>query len=151
MSSPVGDLLLQTDGTALTSISFEPFHPPVWDSEPTSPVLVDAQRQLEEYFRGDRREFDLPLAPTGSVFQLKVWGALRTIPYGTTASYGQIAHELGLPRGASRAVGLANGANPIPIVVPCHRVIGSDGTLTGYGGGLERKQRLLQLEVPGLF
>jgi methylated-DNA-[protein]-cysteine S-methyltransferase len=104
-----------------------------------------AHAQLDEYFAGDRTEFDLPLHPSGTPFQLKVWDALRTIPYGEVRSYGEIAEQIGKP-GAARAVGLANGRNPISIIVPCHRVIGASGALTGYGGGLERKQALLDLE-----
>jgi methylated-DNA-[protein]-cysteine S-methyltransferase len=114
-------------------------------------VLRAARDQLAGYFEGTRTEFDLPVEPDGTEFQRRVWQALRTIPYGKTASYGEIAASLGLKPGASRAVGTANGANPIPIVVPCHRVIGADGSLTGYGGGLDRKQMLLQLEAPALF
>jgi methylated-DNA-[protein]-cysteine S-methyltransferase len=105
-------------------------------------------RQLEEYFRGARRQFELELEPVGSAFQLAVWQELRRIPYGETRSYGQIAEALGWP-GASRAVGAANGANPIPIVVPCHRVIGANGSLTGFGGGLPAKRTLLALEGVG--
>ncbi len=151
MPSPVGDLLLQTDGEHLTAISFEPFSPPTLQAEPAHPVLVQAREQLEEYFAGRRRDFDIPLSATGTPFQQQVWAALRNIPYGLTASYGQIAQRLGLPAGASRAVGAANGANPIAVVVPCHRVIGSNGSLTGYAGGLQRKRVLLQLESTGLF
>ena len=101
--------------------------------------------QLAEYFAGDRQDFDLALAPVGTPFELAVWEALRRIPFGETRSYGEIAQEIGRP-GAARAVGRANGANPIPIVVPCHRVIGSDGSLTGFGGGLAAKSRLLEIE-----
>ncbi|MGI8676110.1 MAG: methylated-DNA--[protein]-cysteine S-methyltransferase [Nocardioidaceae bacterium] len=151
MPSPIGDLLLQTNGQVLTAISFHPFEPPSGDSEPTAPILVQARRQLDEYFMGQRSDFDVPLSASGTAFQQRVWEALRAIPYGRTASYGEIARRLQLPPGASRAVGVANGANPIPIMVPCHRVIGSDGSLTGYAGGLARKQRLLHLEIPGLF
>jgi methylated-DNA-[protein]-cysteine S-methyltransferase len=114
-------------------------------------VLEQASNQLSEYFAGERKMFDLPLAPKGTAFQLKVWLALRRIPYGETRSYGEIAAELGLAPTASRAVGLANGANPLPIVVPCHRVIGANGALTGFGGGLERKRFLLDLESQLLF
>jgi methylated-DNA-[protein]-cysteine S-methyltransferase len=106
---------------------------------------VRVQAQLMEYFCGARRNFELPLDPEGTPFQLRVWRALCTIPYGETLSYGELARRLGLVGGA-RAVGLANGANPLPIVVPCHRVIGSDGTLTGFGGGLHIKRSLLALE-----
>ena len=103
------------------------------------------------YFDRDLKEFDLPLAPIGTDFQQRVWAELREVGYGETASYGEIAHRLGLTNAASRAVGLANGRNPIPIVIPCHRVIGANGTLTGYAGGLERKQTLLELEQDALF
>lgn len=106
---------------------------------------AEVRRQLEEYFAGKRQEFGLALAPAGTPFERSVWDELRKIPFGETRSYGEIAHALGRP-GASRAVGRANGANPLPIVVPCHRVIGSDGSLTGFGGGLDAKSRLLELE-----
>jgi methylated-DNA-[protein]-cysteine S-methyltransferase len=108
-------------------------------------------RQLRAYFDRDLRGFDLPLAPAGSDFQKSVWAQLLRIGYGDTASYGEIAKRLGRTNAASRAVGLANGSNPIPIVIPCHRVIGADGTLTGYAGGIERKQTLLELEQDALF
>lgn len=113
-------------------------------------VLLRAATQLAQYFAGERTEFDLPLAPRGTEFQHRVWAELRKIGYGETASYGDIAHRLGLTNVASRAVGTANGRNPIPIIVPCHRVIGADGTLTGYAGGIERKRILLDLERPTL-
>jgi methylated-DNA-[protein]-cysteine S-methyltransferase len=106
---------------------------------------AEVRRQLDEYFAGKREEFDLPLAPRGTPFELSVWDELRRIPFGETRSYADIARALGKPA-ATRAVGRANGANPIPIVVPCHRVIGSNGSLTGFGGGLEAKARLLELE-----
>lgn len=144
VDSPVGPLLLTSDGTALTRLLFGGEPDPSWSTEPC-PVLERATGQLGEYFRGERTRFDLPLAPAGTPFQLAVWQALRDIPYAETINYGQLAARVGNPR-ASRAVGLANGRNPISIVVPCHRVIGADGTLTGYGGGLERKRRLLDLE-----
>jgi methylated-DNA-[protein]-cysteine S-methyltransferase len=108
-------------------------------------AFVDVATQLKEYFEGRRREFELPLAPEGTPFQLRVWNALLEIPYGETISYGELAARIG-DRSASRAVGLANGSNPLPIVIPCHRVIGSNGKLTGYGGGLPIKERLLALE-----
>jgi methylated-DNA-[protein]-cysteine S-methyltransferase len=110
---------------------------------------AEVRRQLAEYFAGERREFDLALAPEGTPFERAVWAELAKIPFGETRSYGEIAEVLGRP-GAARAVGRANGANPIPIVVPCHRVIGSDGSLTGFGGGLDVKSRLLELEGGGL-
>jgi methylated-DNA-[protein]-cysteine S-methyltransferase len=148
MESPIGALLLAGDETALVSIGFtagtHPQQPdPSWreDARP----LAGAARQLREYFAGTRRKFDLPLAPAGTAFQRSVWDQLVKIPYGETISYGELARRIGNPR-ASRAVGLANGSNPIPIVIPCHRVIGSDGRLVGFGGGLDIKQRLLALE-----
>jgi methylated-DNA-[protein]-cysteine S-methyltransferase len=113
--------------------------------DPRHPVLVQAQQQLDEYFSGSRKRFTVPLDFTGTEFQNKVWNALRTIPFGETRSYGAIAHQIGSSK-AVRAVGAANGRNPIPIIVPCHRVIGADGTLTGFAGGLEIKARLLALE-----
>jgi methylated-DNA-[protein]-cysteine S-methyltransferase len=148
IDSPVGGLRLHADAGLLTMIEFgaEPQGTPVAD-----PVLDEAARQLAEYFAGDRRDFDLPLASDGTEFQRKVWGELRRIPYGETATYGEVARRLGYEPGISRAVGAANGANPLPIVVPCHRVVGSDGSLTGYAGGVERKRTLLELERPGLF
>ena len=160
VDSSVGELLLATDGTALTAVLFDGHrgstgpHPALGRSgsrDDEHPVLVHARDQLAEYFARRRREFDLPLAPAGSAFQRRVWAALQEIPYGRTASYGDVARRLGLVAGASRAVGLANGANPISIIIPCHRVIGSDGSLTGYGGGLERKRLLLDLERDLLF
>ena len=117
----------------------------VEDSERTAEV----RRQLEEYFAGERQTFDLPLSPKGTAFERSVWSELSRIPYGATRSYAEIARAIGRP-GAARAVGRANGANPIPIVVPCHRVIGADGSLTGFGGGLEVKSRLLEIEGAAL-
>lgn len=110
-----------------------------------TPLLKEAVRQLESYFAGELTEFTLPMEPSGTVFMKKVWSALCEIPYGKTATYGEIAEKVGVPKGA-RAVGLANNRNPIPIFIPCHRVIGADGSLTGYAGGLEMKKRLLDLE-----
>jgi methylated-DNA-[protein]-cysteine S-methyltransferase len=148
--SPVGDLLLVAVDGALTQVHFAPFEPPDTEPSPDEPVLVEAARQLTEHFAGERTEFDLPLAPPGTAFQQRVWEELRRIPYGTTATYGELAARLGDPK-CVRAVGLANGRNPIAVVVPCHRVIGSDGKLRGYAGGIERKQRLLALEEASLF
>jgi methylated-DNA-[protein]-cysteine S-methyltransferase len=144
--SPIGDLVLTGDGTALSGLYLE--RPPrgldpSWRSD-ARPFRA-ATEQLAAYFAGELREFDLPVAPVGTAFQLEVWHRLRTIPYGETRTYGAIAAAIGRP-GASRAVGLANGRNPVSIVVPCHRVIGSDGTLTGYAGGLPRKRWLLAME-----
>jgi methylated-DNA-[protein]-cysteine S-methyltransferase len=148
MDSPIGGLRIRVSAGLVTAIEFDaqPLGVPSADS-----LLDRAQSQLSEYFAGDRTSFDLPLANDGSQFQQKVWAALAHIPYGQTATYGEIARQLGYDSTVSRAVGSANGSNPIPIVVPCHRVIGSTGTLTGYAGGLERKQILLTLENPGLF
>ena len=147
MASPIGRLELVERGGFLTAIRFDA--PP--DGSPEhqrggSAVLGEAHRQLAEYFAGTRRTFDLPLRPAGTDFQRRVWDLLATVPWGTTTTYGEIADRLGMPPGASRAVGAANGANPIPVVLPCHRVVGADGTLTGYAGGLERKAELLRLE-----
>jgi methylated-DNA-[protein]-cysteine S-methyltransferase len=113
--------------------------------------LTAAVAQLTAYFARERRDFDLPLAPNGTDFQQRVWKQLQAIGYGETASYGEVARGLGMTNAASRAVGLANGRNPIPIVIPCHRVIGADGSLTGYAGGVDRKQLLLELEQDALF
>ena len=147
MGSPVGRLELVEAGGALVAIHFDaPADGSPRHERGGSAVLTEAHRQLSEYFAGTRREFDLPLRPVGTDFQRRVWDVLATVPWGTTTTYGAIAARLGLPPGASRAVGAANGANPLPVVLPCHRVIGSDGTLTGYAGGLERKALLLRLE-----
>lgn len=145
--SPIGPLTLVADGDALTAILFreEPATP-----EPSSPVIQATIAQLDEYFARQRTEFTIPLSPTGTPFQKRVWQELSRIPYGQTISYGELARRTGNPR-ASRAVGLANGKNPLPIVVPCHRVIGANGDLTGFGGGIERKEALLALERRSLF
>jgi methylated-DNA-[protein]-cysteine S-methyltransferase len=144
MRCPFGVLRLHGEGDELVAIDL-PDHPGPVAVEGRSEVLVRTQAQLAEYFAGERREFDLPLAPQGSGFQVQVWRALLRIPYGETCSYGDIARVVGRPS-ASRAVGAANGRNPIPIIVPCHRVIGSNGSLTGYGGGLPVKRWLLDHE-----
>ena len=147
LTTPIGELMLTADDDgALTSVNLPNRHPDPAGWERDDELLADARRQLTEYFAGERTEFDLPLRPTGAPFQLRVWEALLRIPYGETASYGEMARELGHPT-ASRAVGAANGRNPIAIVVPCHRVIGANGSLTGYAGGLECKRALLDLEV----
>ena len=155
MNSPIGELRIVENDGAITQIEFSPFRDadgrPRGNRDDQHPVLVEACRQLAAYFERDLKEFDLPLAPQGSPFQQLVWEQLRGIGYGETASYGEIATRLGKTNAASRAVGLANGRNPIPIVIPCHRVIGADGTLTGYAGGLDRKQTLLGLEQDALF
>lgn len=148
MDSPIGGLRLHTSAGLITAIDFDA-RPRL--SRVADPLLDRAEGQLGEYFAGQRKEFDLPLASEGSEFQKKVWAELQRIPYGQTASYGDIARRLGYEPVISRAVGAANGANPIPVVVPCHRVIGANGTLTGYAGGIERKKTLLDLERPGLF
>lgn len=152
IESPVGELRLVERDDALVAIEFAPVvELAEEDRDDTHPLLVETARQLRAYFDRELEEFDLPLAPVGSDFQQRVWAELRRIGYGETASYGQVALRLGMTAAASRAVGLANGRNPIPIVVPCHRVIGANGTLTGYAGGLPRKQLLLGLESAGLF
>ena len=155
IDSPVGELRLVEQGGALTQIEFHPFRDhdgrPRGRRDDANPLLVEAARQLRAYFARDLKEFDLPLAPVGSDFQQRVWQALLGVGWGETASYGEIAHRLGMTNAASRAVGLANGRNPIPIVIPCHRIIGANGTLTGYAGGLPRKQLLLELEQDALF
>jgi len=152
--SPVGELIVTTSETALKGVFF-----PVrrnrsapeagWVEDdgrgPAGALLAAVRRQLTEYFEGTRTTFDLPLDGTGSTFERRVWDLLRTIPYGATTSYGALARRLGDPR-ATRAVGAANGKNPIPIIVPCHRVLGARGELTGFGGGLDRKRWLLEHE-----
>ena len=147
--SPCGELLLVAVDGALVRAHFldgpGPHDLPAGPETPDEPVLAEARRQLAEHFAGDRADFDLPLAPPGTDFQRRVWAELRRIPYGTTATYGQLAARLGDPKSV-RAVGLANGRNPIAVVVPCHRVVGSNGKLTGYAGGLTVKSWLLAHE-----
>jgi methylated-DNA-[protein]-cysteine S-methyltransferase len=159
LQTPVGELLLTASDTALTGVYFPtsrrgppPTHRADWTEDagqgptgPTSEMLARAVQQLNEYFAGQRTTFDLPLEAMGSVFEHRVWKALRSIPYGTTTSYGDLAKRLGDPN-ATRAVGSANGKNPIPIIIPCHRVVGANGDLTGFGGGLDRKRWLLEHE-----
>lgn len=145
IETPIDSLLLVGDETGLHELHFEPHRPPEGMPRDTDGRLDPVVTQLGEYFAGDRVDFDLRLVPAGTPFQQKVWMALRDIPYGRTTSYGEIALELGQPT-ASRAVGLANGRNPLAVIVPCHRVIGSNGSLTGFGGGLERKRWLLDHE-----
>jgi methylated-DNA-[protein]-cysteine S-methyltransferase len=147
IASPVGRLLLASDEAGLRHLSFENERrvKPEAEWKEDAGALRDAIQQLEGYWAGERTEFDLSLAPAGTEFQRRCWAELCRIPYGETISYGQLAQRIGNPK-AVRAVGLANGANPIAIVIPCHRVIGSNGSLTGYGGGLEIKQKLLALE-----
>lgn len=148
IDSPIGELLLTGDGGALTGL---------WMQDGRRPKRVDprsteadepfheVRTQLGEYFAGERREFDLPLAPPGGSFNQRVWAELRKVPYGETITYGEQARRLGIPS-AARAVGTANAQNPLAVIVPCHRVIGANGKLTGYAGGLERKRLLLELE-----
>jgi methylated-DNA-[protein]-cysteine S-methyltransferase len=154
--SPLGDLMIARDEVGLTHLYLpsgkHPSQPrPEWQRDDTA--FDDVRAQLAEYFAGDRTDFDLPLHPAGSLFQQRVWTALRAIPYGETASYGATAAAIGAPPSASRAVGAANGQNPISIIVPCHRVIGANGSLVGYGGGLDAKRWLLAHEAQhaGLF
>ena len=149
LDTPIGPLLVARNGAGISDIHFakggrraEPRDEWTRDDR----AFDDVRTQLDEYFAARRRTFDLPLAPHGTPFQLDVWNALRTIPYGATWSYAQLAAAVGRP-GAARAVGAANGANPLPIVVPCHRVIGANGSLTGFGGGIPVKKYLLELEM----
>lgn len=145
--TPIGKLLLKGHKTALTQLSF----PGTWKEEDIDDCILDKSNfigvttQLDEYFSGKRQIFCVPLDFRGTTFQKQVWLQLSNIPYGTTTNYGEIAKSINNPK-ASRAVGLANGKNPIPIIIPCHRVIGKNGTLTGFGGGLDIKQQLLDLE-----
>jgi methylated-DNA-[protein]-cysteine S-methyltransferase len=148
VSSPIGKLLLIADDHTLLELRFAGS----WETKDIEPdwqrggdVLQRARGQLDEYFAGTRREFDLPLAPEGTEFQHRVWHTLRAIPFGGTISYLELARRMGDPA-AVRAVGSANGRNPIPVIIPCHRVIGSDGSMIGFGGGIELKKRLLQME-----
>ena len=151
ISSPLGAILLTADEKGLTSINFQEGtgrkNPPR-NSVESVVYFKESARQLKAYFRGELKKFDLPLSITGTSFQRNVWKALRAIPYGETVTYGEIAKRIGKPK-ASRAVGAANRSNPLPIIVPCHRVIGSNGKLTGYYGGLRLKEYLLGLEKDG--
>jgi methylated-DNA-[protein]-cysteine S-methyltransferase len=144
LDSPVGPLTLVADGAAIRQLSFGRLQPQS-DWQHNDHHLAEAIRQLQAYFRGDLEIFDLPRSPAGTPFQLAVWRELCRIPYGETISYAGLARRIGNPK-ACRAVGLANGSNPIAIIMPCHRVIGSNGKLTGYGGGLPIKEKLLALE-----
>ncbi len=151
MTSPLGEILLAGNEHGLTQVSFQdgvnPLVPaPGWQQDDVA--WATAVSQLTAYFAGKRKQFDLPLAPQGTPFQQQVWAYLQTIPYGRTTTYGTIAAELGNPN-SSRAVGAANGRNPIAIIIPCHRVIGSSGKLTGYASGLKFKEALLGLERNG--
>ena len=148
LDSPLGRLQLQSDGSALTGLYMpspkgQPSVDATWQHDDAP--FRDVTEQLQAYFDGTLREFDLSLSPRGTEFQNRVWSALRDIPYGQTCSYRDIAEAIGAPK-AVRAVGLANGRNPISVIVPCHRVVGANGSLTGYGGGLPNKQLLLDLE-----
>ncbi|MFZ2503463.1 MAG: methylated-DNA--[protein]-cysteine S-methyltransferase [Nocardioides sp.] len=169
LDSPVGELRIIAGRGAITAIEFEESvgpvptttsagraavrasGRPVGERSDDDALLAEARRQLAAYFARELKEFDLPLQPDGTDFQRSVWQQLCEIAYGETISYGELARRLGKSAAASRAVGTANGANPIPIVIPCHRVIGADGSLTGYAGGLDRKQVLLGLEQESLF
>jgi len=153
IDSPLGPLLLAWNERGLSHVLFPADGDPVAANPswlPQSEPAFGAAAQLAAYFAGDRRDFDLPLAPEGTPFQLRVWEELSQIPYGHTISYGELARRIGRPT-ASRAVGAANGRNPLPIVIPCHRVVGSHGQLTGYGGGLPIKEFLLNLESRSSF
>ena len=149
LNTPIGDLLLAGNQDALSMIGFpegsmrrEPDPDWIYSEKP----FADARQQLSEYFEGSRQSFDLNLRPAGTEFQLRVLEELQQIPYGSTVSYGDVAERIGKPK-AVRAVGAANGRNPIPIVIPCHRVIGSDGKMTGFGGGIPTKKALLRMEL----
>jgi len=146
LATPIGDLRLVASPNGLRRIDLPPAGEPesTWVEEST-PILAEVVRQLTEYFAGDRRTFDLPLEPEGTDFQLSVWTVLRVIPFGQTISYGEQARRLG-DANKARAVGSANGRNPLPIVVPCHRVVGADGSLTGFSGGVDAKRWLLEHE-----
>ncbi len=141
---PIGRVGIAEEDSCLTQVTFRTELPAGAVLEET-PLIAQCRQQLDEYFAGGRKDFDLPLCPRGTEFQKKVWSALREIPYGETRAYGEIAAAVGNPK-AARAVGMANNRNPISVIVPCHRVIGSDGKLVGYGGGLDKKKFLLDLE-----
>jgi methylated-DNA-[protein]-cysteine S-methyltransferase len=146
MNTPIGPLLIAENLSGVSAIIFNADAFSIPDSWiQVESLSSEVMKQLQQYFSGERYEFDLPLAPEGTSFQLEVWRALEKIPYGETISYLDLAKQIGKPA-AVRAVGAANGANPLPIVIPCHRVIGHNGKLTGYGGGLEKKQYLLSME-----
>ena len=148
IASPVGPLGIESDGTSIRRVVFHAPQPLTTCA--LEGVVADAKRQLDEYFEGRRTQFTLPIAPAGTAFQREVWKALTAIGYGQTLSYAELARRIGRPS-AVRAVGAANGQNPIPIVIPCHRVIGSDGRLVGFGGGIDVKEYLLGLEQGTLF
>lgn len=144
MLFPLGPVRITSNGSAITSVLFIDAETEA-AAAPSDPLVAECIRQLEAYFAGSLTQFDLPLAPEGTEFQKKVWAELQKVPFGRTASYGDLAHRLGDPN-LTRAVGAANGSNPIAIIIPCHRIIGADGSLTGYAGGLWRKQWLLRHE-----
>lgn len=149
VTSPIGELLLTSDGTALTGLfltrdGVPPVPQPGWQLDES--LFDDAYQQLQAWFDGELQAFTLPLRPEGTVFQRQVWAELKCIPYGTTISYAELARRVGRPN-AARAVGAANGSNPISLIIPCHRVIGADGRLVGYGGGLPNKRWLLEHEA----
>ena len=151
LDSPLGRLVAVADGDAVLRIHFagQKYSPPIrssWRENSACAPLRETIRQLREYFAGARREFTVPLAPEGTPFQREVWKALLSVRYGQTLAYSELAQRAGHP-GCARAAGAANGRNPIAIVIPCHRIIGADGSLTGYAGGLERKRALLELEA----
>lgn len=146
MASPIGRLELEEENAALVAVRFDARSPVEGPERHGSPVLLQAFRELGEYFAGQRRVFTVPLAPRGTLFQQRVWDRVALVEWGRTSTYAAIAEVVGLGPGASRAVGAANGANPLPIFIPCHRIVGSDGSLTGYAGGLERKATLLRIE-----
>jgi methylated-DNA-[protein]-cysteine S-methyltransferase len=151
VDSPLCRIVLTSDGDSLTGLYFEgqKYEPQLgsdWAEDATLPLFAMASDQLAEYFAGERSRFELPLAPVGTPFQQRVWQRLQVIPYGARLSYGAIAQSLGQPR-ATRAVGAAVGRNPLSVIIPCHRVVGSDDSLTGYAGGIERKKALLELEA----
>jgi methylated-DNA-[protein]-cysteine S-methyltransferase len=155
--SPHGQMLLVANDEGLTGIYFDgqKYFPPVateWRRDAKHPVLSQAKRELAEYFGGKRKRFDVPLAPAGTPFQKSVWKAISTVNFGETVSYGELARRAGCP-GSGRAAGAATGRNPITIIVPCHRIVGSTGSLTGYAGGLDRKRALLAMEsgIPDLL
>jgi methylated-DNA-[protein]-cysteine S-methyltransferase len=148
--SPLGTVIAIANGDGIFSIDFVDAKyakriDPEWIEDPKSPPLRECMQQLAEYFAGKRRDFDLPLAPRGTSFQERVWNEIARVPYGKTISYGELAKRAGAP-GQARAAGAATGRNPVGVVIPCHRIVGADGSLTGYAGGLDRKQRLLELE-----
>jgi methylated-DNA-[protein]-cysteine S-methyltransferase len=152
MPSPLGNVLLVTNGDALCGVYFDDqkYLPPIgpaWQEDSGSAILRAAHNELDQYFAGSRKRFELPLAPNGTPFQRAVWNVIAQVPWGETLTYAELSSRAGHP-GSARATGAATGRNPLSIIVPCHRIVGSDGSLTGYAGGLDRKQKLLALERP---